>query len=87
MMQRFSIRMIFREARIYLHRTYFAKALQQQPEDPSGPESKFGQSFLIVFESAVELLATVRQSLLYHASLTSRWAFFHFHAYSAAICL
>lgn len=87
MMQRFSIRMIFREARIYLHRTYFAKALQQHPEDPSSSRCKFGPSFLVVFESAVELLATVRQSLLYHQSLTSRWAFFHFHAYSAAICL
>lgn len=112
-MHRFSIRLLVCETRIYLHRLYFAKALQevsacescpfqdiceqrlthilslfaQNAIDPSALDSRFGKSFIAVFESAVELISVVRQCVIYHPALASRWWFFWFHAFSAAVCL
>nr|XP_019008279.1 transcriptional regulatory protein [Kwoniella pini CBS 10737]OCF47060.1 transcriptional regulatory protein [Kwoniella pini CBS 10737] len=82
---RLGIRLQIAQMRLLLNRPLFAKALQENPDDPS--RSKLGQSFVALFESAQEIVQLVKILVIYHPSLVARWWFFWFHAFSSAVCL
>ncbi|CAK9785666.1 hypothetical protein CC85DRAFT_288374 [Cutaneotrichosporon oleaginosum] len=82
---RLSIRFLVAQTRLLLNRHWFTIALKDSPEDPG--QSPFGDAFIAVFESASEIVQTIRQLVRYHPSLIARWWFFWFHALSASVCL
>lgn len=82
---RFGIRLQIAQMRLLLNRPLFAGALKDAPGDPS--RSKFGSSFVALFESAQEIIHLVKALVIYHPSLVARWWFFWFHAFSSAVCL
>lgn len=82
---RLSIRFLVAQTRLLLNRHWFTIALKDAPEDPG--QSPFGDAFVAVFESASEIVQTIRQLVRYHPSLIARWWFFWFHALSASVCL
>ena len=73
------------QSRLLLNRPSFARALGENPDDPSW--GKFGDSFVGLYESAQEIVQLVRQLVIYHPSLIARWWFFWFHAFTASVCL
>ncbi|WVQ91888.1 hypothetical protein IAS59_005693 [Cryptococcus gattii] len=82
---RFGIRLQIAQMRLLLNRPLFARALKDAPGDPS--HSKFGSSFVALFENAQEIIHLVKALVIYHPSLVARWWFFWFHAFSSAVCL
>ncbi|KAK4683662.1 hypothetical protein P7C73_g6572, partial [Tremellales sp. Uapishka_1] len=82
---RLGIRLLVAQTRLLLNRPSFARALKDNPSDPS--HSKFGASFVALYESAQEIVQLVKQLVIYHPSLVARWWFFWFHAFSSAVCL
>ncbi|BEI81882.1 hypothetical protein CcaverHIS002_0210420 [Cutaneotrichosporon cavernicola] len=82
---RLSIRFLVAQTRLLLNRHWFTIALKDTPEDPG--QSPFGDAFVAAFESASEIVQTIRQLVRYHPSLIARWWFFWFHALSASVCL
>ena len=82
---RLNIRLLVAQTRLLLNRPFFSRALKDKPEDPSS--SKFGASFVALYESAQEIVQLVKQLVIYHPSLIARWWFFWFHAFSSAVCL
>nr|XP_019004911.1 transcriptional regulatory protein [Kwoniella mangroviensis CBS 8507]OCF68372.1 transcriptional regulatory protein [Kwoniella mangroviensis CBS 8507] len=82
---RLGIRLQVAQMRLLLNRPLFARALKDNPEDPS--RSKLGPSFIALFESAQEIVQLVKTLVIYHPSLVARWWFFWFHAFSSAVCL
>ncbi|OWZ64278.1 hypothetical protein AYX15_03919 [Cryptococcus neoformans] len=82
---RFGIRLQIAQMRLLLNRPLFARALKDSPGDPS--HSKFGSSFVVLFENAQEIVHLVKALVIYHPSLVARWWFFWFHAFSSAVCL
>nr|XP_018265258.1 transcriptional regulatory protein [Kwoniella dejecticola CBS 10117]OBR87416.1 transcriptional regulatory protein [Kwoniella dejecticola CBS 10117] len=82
---RLGIRLQLAQMRLLLNRPLFAKALKENPDDPS--RAKLGQTFVALFESAQEIVQLVKILVIYHPSLVARWWFFWFHAFSSAVCL
>ncbi|OCF33828.1 transcriptional regulatory protein [Kwoniella heveanensis BCC8398] len=82
---RLGIRLQVAQMRLLLNRPLFARALKDNPDDPS--RSKLGPSFIALFESAQEIVQLVKTLVIYHPSLVARWWFFWFHAFSSAVCL
>ncbi|WRT64573.1 uncharacterized protein IL334_001505 [Kwoniella shivajii] len=82
---RLGIRLQVAQMRLLLNRPLFARALKDNPEDPS--RWKLGPSFIALFESAQEIVQLVKTLVIYHPSLVARWWFFWFHAFSSAVCL
>ncbi|WVQ71091.1 hypothetical protein IAR50_000616 [Cryptococcus sp. DSM 104548] len=83
---RFAIRLQIAQTRLLLNRPLFARALKASPEDPAR-DAKLGESFLALFDSALEIVQLVKALVVYHPRLIARWWFFWFHAFSAAVCL
>lgn len=65
------IRLLVAQTRLLLNRPSFTRTLQDKPEDPS--RSKFGGSFVALYESAQEIVQLVKQLVIYHPSLVARW--------------
>ncbi|WWC86691.1 uncharacterized protein L201_001568 [Kwoniella dendrophila CBS 6074] len=82
---RLSVRLQVAQMRLLLNRPLFARALKDNPEDPSS--TKLGPSFIALFENAQEIVQLVKTLVIYHPSLVARWWFFWFHAFSSAVCL
>ncbi|ODO07401.1 hypothetical protein L198_00980 [Cryptococcus wingfieldii CBS 7118] len=83
---RFAIRLQIAQTRLLLNRPLFARALKESPQDPAR-NAKLGESFLALFDSALEIVQLVKALVIYNPRLIARWWFFWFHAFSAAVCL
>ncbi|KLO13295.1 hypothetical protein SCHPADRAFT_904359 [Schizopora paradoxa] len=70
---------------LYMHRGFFAKALDDHPEDPLS--GKYGQSVLCAYRSASSFVALVKSVWSQHRSLTERNWFLFTHVFSCAIVL
>ncbi|KZV89928.1 hypothetical protein EXIGLDRAFT_649809 [Exidia glandulosa HHB12029] len=69
---------------LYMHRSFFAHALMEHPEDPL--KSKYAQSVLATFRCAFYITASARA--LYAAiPLALRWWMFWSHMFSASVIL
>lgn len=68
---RLSIRLLVAQTRLLLNRPSFARALKDNPEDPS--QSKCGGNFVALYESAQEIVQLLKQLVIYHPSLIARW--------------
>lgn len=73
------------QTRLLLNRPFFARALKDRPDNPA--RSKYGDSFVALYEGAEDVVNIVKQLVISHPSLIARWWFFWFHAFSAAVCL
>lgn len=71
MIHRLGIRLLIAQTRLLLNRPSFTRALKDNADDPS--QSKFGASFIALFESAQEIVQLVKQLVIYHPSLIARW--------------
>jgi len=69
----------------YLHRGFFAKAIEDHPEDPLG--SKYAPSFLAAYNSACSFAGLIRSLYSQHPGLTERMWFLFTHVFSCAIVL
>ncbi|EKM50386.1 uncharacterized protein PHACADRAFT_263665 [Phanerochaete carnosa HHB-10118-sp] len=69
----------------YLHRGFFARAIEDNPEDPLG--SKFAPSVLAAYTSACTFVGLVKSLHSQHSRLTERLWFLFTHVFSCAIVL
>ena len=70
-------------ALFYMHRGFFAKALEDHPGDPLG--SKYAPSVLAAYNSACSFVGLVRSLYAQHPELTERMWFFFTHVFSCAV--
>ncbi|KZS94500.1 hypothetical protein SISNIDRAFT_453426 [Sistotremastrum niveocremeum HHB9708] len=71
--------------RMYLHRGFLARAVQDHPEDPL--RSQFGRSVMTALESSGSLIANVRSLYSLYPKLSVRVWFMWSHVFSASILL
>lgn len=69
----------------YLHRGFFAKAVEDHPEDPLG--SKYAPSFLAAYSSACSFVGVVKSLYSQYPALTERMWFLFTHVFSCTIVL
>ncbi|KAJ2923910.1 hypothetical protein H1R20_g13194, partial [Candolleomyces eurysporus] len=69
----------------YMHRGFFAQALEDSSGDPTG--SKYSQSVLAAYNSAMSLVALTESLFKQHPQLTERMWFLFTHVFSSAIIL
>ncbi|TCD68404.1 hypothetical protein EIP91_010805 [Steccherinum ochraceum] len=84
-MQRYTAFSIREISIFYLHRGFFAKAIEDHPDDPLG--SKYAPSFLAAYNSACSFAGLVRSLYAQHPGLTERLWFLFTHVFSCAIVL
>ncbi|KAI0741469.1 hypothetical protein C8Q80DRAFT_1109932 [Daedaleopsis nitida] len=70
---------------LYLHRGFFAKAMEDHPGDPLG--SKYAPSVLAAYNSACSFVGLIRSLHSQHPGLTERMWFLFTHVFSCAIVL
>lgn len=70
-------------ALFYLHRGFFAKALEDLPGDPLG--SKYAPSVLAAYNSACSFIGLIRSLYSQHPRLTERMWFLFTHVFSCAV--
>ena len=76
----------FDTAIFYLHRGFFAKAVEDHPDDPLG--SKYAPSFLAAYNSACSFVGLVKSLYSQHPRLTERMWFLFTHVFSCSVrCL
>jgi hypothetical protein len=68
---RLGIRLLVAQSRLLLNRAFFARAMKENPDDPS--RAKHGASFVALYESTQEIVMLVKQLVIYHPSLIARW--------------
>lgn len=68
---------------MYIHRTFFAKALLDHPEDPM--LSQYAHSYLSAYRAALSMLKCVREHYAQFPNLTGRFWSLWSHAFSAAV--
>ncbi len=73
----------FNLALFYLHRGFFAKALEDHPGDPLG--SKYAPSVLAAYNSACSFVGLVRSLYSQHPGLTERMWFLFTHVFSCTV--
>ncbi|KAK4684896.1 hypothetical protein P7C73_g5268, partial [Tremellales sp. Uapishka_1] len=73
------------ETILFLLRPFYARALHEQPLDPS--KSKYGEAFLAVVERCRIIVSIVTSIHSVYPSLAYRHWFFAYHASSAAVCM
>ena len=66
-----------------MHRGFFAKAMNDHPEDPLS--GKYGQSVLHAHRSASSFVALVKSMWAQHRQLTERNWFVFTHVFSCAV--
>lgn len=69
----------------YMHRGYFAQALEDSPTDPMG--SKFAPSVLAAYSSACSFVGLIESLFKQHPGLTERMWFLFTHVFSCSIVL
>ncbi|KAI0091797.1 hypothetical protein BDY19DRAFT_885596 [Irpex rosettiformis] len=69
----------------YLHRGFFARAIEDSPEDPLG--SKYAPSVLAAYSSASTFVGLIKSLHSQHPRLTERHWFLFTHVFSCAIVL
>ncbi|KAJ3827826.1 fungal-specific transcription factor domain-containing protein [Lentinula raphanica] len=69
----------------YLHRGFFARALEDSPNDPMG--SKYGPSVLAAYTSACSFVSLIDSMFRQYAVLTERMWFLFTHVFSCSIVL
>ncbi|TFK91717.1 hypothetical protein K466DRAFT_541117 [Polyporus arcularius HHB13444] len=84
-MQRYVAFAIREISLFYLHRGFFAKALEDHPGDPLG--SKYAPSVLAAYNSACSFVGLVRSLYSQHPGLTERMWFLFTHVFSCTIVL
>ena len=70
-------------ALFYLHRGFFAKALEDHPGDPLG--SKYAPSVLAAYNCACSFVGLIRSLYSQHPGLTERMWFLFTHVFSCAV--
>lgn len=69
----------------YMHRGFFARAIEDSPEDPLG--SKYAPSVLAVYNSACSFVGLIKSLFSQQPVLTERMWFLFTHVFSCAIVL
>ncbi|KAF8998585.1 fungal-specific transcription factor domain-containing protein [Cyathus striatus] len=69
----------------YMHRGFFAQALEDSPTDPMG--SKYAPSVLAAYGSACSFVGLIESLFKQHPALTERMWFLFTHVFSCAIVL
>ncbi|KAF8498708.1 fungal-specific transcription factor domain-containing protein [Russula emetica] len=69
----------------YMHRGFFARAIEDSPDDPLG--SKYAPSVLAVYNGACSFVGLVRSLFSQQPALTERMWFLFTHVFSCAIVL
>ncbi|KAJ7132086.1 fungal-specific transcription factor domain-containing protein [Mycena epipterygia] len=69
----------------YMHRGFFAQALEDNPQDPMG--SKYAPSVLAAYTSACTFVGLIESLFKQHPALTERMWFYFMHVFSCAIVL
>lgn len=69
----------------YLHRGFFARAIEDNPEDPLA--SKYPQSVLAAYTSACTFISLIKSAHSQHPRLTERLWFMFTHVFSCSIVL
>ena len=72
-------------ALFYLHRGFFARALEESPGDPLG--SKYAPSVLAAYTCACAFVGLARSLYSQHPGLTERMWFLFTHVFSCSVCL
>ncbi|KAH9479634.1 putative transcriptional regulatory protein C1F7.11c [Psilocybe cubensis] len=72
-------------ALFYMHRGFFAQALEDNPNDPMG--SKYSPSVLAAYTSATSFVGLIESLYNQHPQLTERMWFLFTHVFSCAIVL
>ncbi|KAJ7695125.1 fungal-specific transcription factor domain-containing protein [Mycena rosella] len=84
-MQRYCSFAIKEMALFYMHRGFFAQALEDNPQDPMG--SKYAPSVLAAYTSACTFVGLIESLFKQHPALTERLWFYFMHVFSCAIVL
>ncbi|KAJ3515761.1 hypothetical protein NLJ89_g1555 [Agrocybe chaxingu] len=84
-MQRYIAFAIKEMTLFYMHRGFFAQALEDNPVDPMG--SKYSPSVLAAYTSATTFVGLVESLFNQHPQLTERMWFLFTHVFSCAIVL
>ncbi|EAU90340.1 hypothetical protein CC1G_09022 [Coprinopsis cinerea okayama7 len=84
-MQRYTAFAIREITLFYMHRGFFAQALEDNPNDPMG--SKYAPSVLAAYRSAMTFVALIESLFKQHPQLTERMWFLFTHVFSCAIVL
>ncbi|CDO73241.1 hypothetical protein BN946_scf185008.g3 [Trametes cinnabarina] len=84
-MQRYIAFAIKEISLFYLHRGFFARALEESPGDPLG--SKYAPSVLAAYTCACSFVGLVRSLYSQHPGLTERMWFLFTHVFSCSIVL
>ena len=79
-----SLIIYFMEALFYMHRGFFAQALEDSPSDPMG--SKYSPSVLAAYTSATSFVGLIESLFHQHPQLTERMWFLFTHVFSCAVC-
>lgn len=83
--QRNMLFLFISEARLTLHRSWFARALREFPQEPLQSPQK--QSYVNCLEASRGVISTVRNMLGLHGQVVHRRWHFFFHLFSACVCL
>ena len=78
------VRYLYLTALFYMHRGFFAQALEDCPNDPMG--SKYSPSVLAAYGSATSFVGLVESLFNQHPALTERMWFLFTHVFSCAVC-
>lgn len=70
-------------ALFYMHRGFFAQALEDNPTDPMG--SKYGPSVLAAYRSACSFVGLIESLFKQHPALTERMWFLFTHVFSCSV--
>ncbi|EIW58718.1 uncharacterized protein TRAVEDRAFT_149071 [Trametes versicolor FP-101664 SS1] len=84
-MQRYIAFAIKEMTLFYLHRGFFARALEESPTDPLG--SKYAPSVLAAYNCACSFVGLIRSLYSQHPGLTERMWFLFTHVFSCSIVL
>lgn len=74
---------IFFSALFYMHRGFFAQALEDSPNDPMG--SKYSPSVLAAYGSATTFVGLIESLFHQHPQLAERMWFLFTHVFSCAV--
>lgn len=70
-------------ALFYMHRGFFAQAMEDNPIDPMG--SKYAPSVLAAYGSACSFVGLIESLFKQHPALTERMWFLFTHVFSCAV--
>ncbi|KAL7418056.1 fungal-specific transcription factor domain-containing protein [Mrakia frigida] len=83
--QKLAIKTLVNMSLMYLHRSWFARALKDHPEEPL--TSRWAQSYVAVLEASKTLVDVLSSVVALQLPLVTRFWLFFFHAFSATVSL